>query len=310
MRLASCRVFRFGPFEADVDAGELRRDGVRVALQDQPFQVLIALLDRPGELVWRDDLRAQVWPQDTYVEFDHALNTAVKKIRTALGDCATSPEYIETIPKRGYRFLAPVETNDGSAGKPAGLSAASGSRRPFTTNPVTVIVLVIVLLSAVLLGTRWRIAARESVDKPAILAVLPLEDWSEDASRARLCEGITQELITQAGHIDPTRLAVAPQAASAAYLHTRKTVAEVARELRADYLLEGNLRGDAHSVRVTVELIRVRDEARLWGENFDREAGNSLALETEIAAAITEKAKPALLAATPSRWWIARQTHP
>src|SRR6202008_2881162 len=104
---ASCRVFRFGPFEADVDAGELRRDGIRVSLQDQPFQVLIALLDRPGELVWRDDLRAQVWPQDPSVEFDHALNTAVKKVRIAIGDCAPSPQYIETIPKRGYRFLAP-----------------------------------------------------------------------------------------------------------------------------------------------------------------------------------------------------------
>jgi TolB-like protein/DNA-binding winged helix-turn-helix (wHTH) protein len=301
MRPASCRVFRFGPFEADVDAGELRRDGIRVSLQDQPFQVLIALLDRPGELVWRDDLRAQVWPQDTYVEFDHALNTAVKKIRIAIGDCATSPQYIETIPKRGYRFLAPVEVVDGPSPRTEDVRAVSRYRRWFATNPVTVALLVVVLLSAVLLGTRWRIAARDSAEKPTILAVLPLEDWSEDGSRTHLCEGITQELITQAGHIDPTRLAVAPQAASAAYRHTRKTVAEVARELRADYLLGGNLRGDARGVRVTVELIRVRDGARLWGENFDREAGNSLALETEIAAAITAKAKPALLTEAPSR---------
>jgi len=301
MRPVSCRVFRFGLFEADVHAGELRRDGARVSLQDQPFQLLIALLERPGELVWREHLRQQVWPQDTYVEFDHALNTAVKKIRIALGDCASSPQYVETIPKRGYRFLAPVEVIDDSSLKCKEFSKTVRPRQGLKANPATIVLLVIVLLSLVLLGTRWRIAARDSADKRTVLAVLPLEDWSDVGSYALLCEGITQELITQSGHADPAHLTVVPRATSAVYRHTPKTVAEVAHALRADYLLEGNLRGDGRHVRITMELIRVSDESRIWGENFDREPGNSLALESEIASAITEKAKPALLASPPPR---------
>jgi len=141
---------------------------------------------------------------------------------------------------------------------------------------------------------QWR-SARDAADKRTVLAVLPLEDWSDDSSHGLLCEGITQELITQSGKVDPARLAVVPRAASAPYRHTAKTVSEVAHELRADYLMEGNLRDDGERVRVTVELIRAKDEARIWGGDFDRETGDSLALESEVAAAITEKAKGALL---------------
>ena len=295
MRPDFCRVFRFGLFEVDVQAGELRRDGARVSLQEQPFQVLVALLERPGELVWREDLRQQVWPEDTFVEFDHALNTAVKKIRIALGDCANSPEYVETIPKRGYRFLAPVEVVEKASSRSQQLTAAAGAWRWLRRNPVTIALVATVLLSAALLGMLRRSAVLNSAEKKMVLAVLPLEDRSVDAGHALLCEGITQELITQSGHADPARLAVVPHAASVAYRHTPKTVAEVARELHADYLIEGNLRADDERVRVTVELIRVRDETRVWGDAFDREPGDSLALESEIAAAITEKAKLALL---------------
>jgi TolB-like protein/DNA-binding winged helix-turn-helix (wHTH) protein len=296
MRPGSYRVFRFGPFVADVEAGELRRDGARVSLQEQPFQVLTALLHRPGELVWREDLRQQVWPEDTFVEFDHALNTAVKKIRIALGDCANSPEYVETVPKRGYRFLVPVEVLENSTSKT--LEPAMASKRVWTRrNLVTVALLTIVLSSGGFLAMRWW-GNRTAGDQRTVLAVLPLEDWSDDASHGLLCEGITQELITQSGKADPVRLAVVPRAASAPYRHTAKTVAEVAHELRADYLMEGNLRDDGERVRVTVELIRAKDEARIWGGDFDGETGDSLALESEIAAAITDKAKAALLATT------------
>jgi TolB-like protein/DNA-binding winged helix-turn-helix (wHTH) protein len=274
-------VFRFGPFEADVQAGELRREGAKVSLQEQPFQVLAALLERPGELVWRENLRRQVWPEDTFVEFDHALNTAVKKIRIALGDCANSPEYVETIPKRGYRFLVPVEVVEDSASK-APERTVTGSRGWTRRSAVIVVMLTIALLSGGLLAIRWR-SARDAADKRMVLAVLPLEDWSDDSSHGLLCEGITQELITQSGKVDPARLAVVPRAASAPYRRTAKTVAEVARELRADYLMEGNVRDDGERVRVTVELIRAKDDARIWGADFDGETGDSLTLESEIA---------------------------
>jgi len=303
LRPDSCRVFHFADFEADVHAGQLRRDGVRVPLQEQPFQVLAALLERPGELVWREDLRQQVWPRDTFVEFDHALNTAVKKIRIALGDCATSPCYIETIPKRGYRFVAPVKVGPvhggelfSAVGRPRRTVRGLTSLRSWSGSPLHVALAATILLSVVFLGMRWRAASPHLREEHIAMAVLPLEDWSHDSSGMSLCDGISEELVTELGRVEPSRLTVAPRALTLPYRHTSKTVAEVAHDLHANYLLEGNLRGDGHHVRVTMELIRVRDQARIWGDNFDREAGDPLALESEIADAIAAKVKPVLLA--------------
>ena len=101
-------VVRFGLFEVDRKAGELRRNGERVRLQDQPFQVLLTLLERPGEVVTREELRGRLWPDDTFVDFEHSINTAVRRLRDALGDTAESPRYVETVARKGYRFLAPV----------------------------------------------------------------------------------------------------------------------------------------------------------------------------------------------------------
>jgi TolB-like protein/DNA-binding winged helix-turn-helix (wHTH) protein len=297
-RLDSSTIFHFGIFEADVRAGELRKNGVRIPLQEQPFQVLSVLLERQGELVTRDELRQPVWPRDTFVEFDHALNTAVKKIRCALGDDANAPRYIETIPKRGYRFLAPVTTGDhlsASPGEPTLNEIPTTRTRPWLPRTAAATALAVtVLVSAVLLGMRWRTSARDSADKRIVLAVLPFEDWSDNSHHAYLCNGMTQELITQLGRAEPTRLAVTPRAAALQYRQTTKTVAEVAHELHAEYLVEGNLRGDLAHVRVTVEVIRVRDQTRIWGDDFDRDVGDSLVLESEVAASITAKLRTAL----------------
>jgi TolB-like protein/DNA-binding winged helix-turn-helix (wHTH) protein len=297
-RSDSSTTFQFGIFEADVRAGELRKNGARVPLQEQPFQVLAVLLERRGELVWRDELRQQVWPRDTFVEFDHALNTAVKKIRFALGDDANAPRYIETIPKRGYRFVAPVTAAGNLPASRLGTGSnhapATRTRRWFPRTAAGTALVVTVLVSVALLGMRWRTSARGSSDQRIVLAVLPFEDWSDDARHATLCDGITQELITQLARSESTRLTVTPRAASLPYRHTTKTVSEVAHELHADYLVEGNVRSDAKHVRVTVELIRVQDEARVWGNDFDRDVGDPLALESEVAASITAKLRTAL----------------
>jgi TolB-like protein/DNA-binding winged helix-turn-helix (wHTH) protein len=294
----SSGMFRFGDFEADTRSGELRKNGSRVPLQEQPFQVLSVLLERPGELVRREELRQQVWPRDTFVEFDHALNTAVKKIRSALGDDANAPRYVETIPKRGYRFMAPVMTagNFPASQVKETLNGGPGGRahRWLPRTAAGKALAATVLVSVALLGMRWRTTARGATDKRIVLAVLPFEDWSDDARHATLCDGITQELITQLARAESARLTVTPRAASLPYRHTTKTVSEVAHELHADYLVEGNLRSDAKHVRVTVELIRVHDEARAWGNDFDRDVGDSLALESEVAASITAKLRTAL----------------
>jgi TolB-like protein/DNA-binding winged helix-turn-helix (wHTH) protein len=295
LRPGSCRVFRFGVFEADVQAGELRKSGEKVALQEQPFQVLVSLLEHSGELVWREDLRQQVWPEDTYVEFDHALNTAVKKIRIALGDCANSPEYVETIPKRGYRFLAPVTVEDATASRDTAPVNIRWAWNWLSRSPVLLVLIALVLLCIGLLGMRWSRSLRRSADSRAVIAVMPLEDLTEGGVQSSLCEGITQELIIRIGQAAPDRMSVVPRAASLPYRHTTKTVAEVARELHAQYLVEGTLRGDARRVRVIVEVIRVHDEAGVWSEALDRNVGDSLALESEIAGHISEGIKSAVL---------------
>jgi DNA-binding winged helix-turn-helix (wHTH) protein len=131
----SGRIVRFGVFELDLAAGELRKNGAKLRLQEQPFQVLALLLERAGDLVTRDDLRQKLWPSDTFVDFDHSLNTAVNKLRETLGDSASSPRYIETLARRGYRFIAPVQNSVGTAapGPPPEQSSAAAKEKSTTT---------------------------------------------------------------------------------------------------------------------------------------------------------------------------------
>ena len=296
-RADNATVFCFGEFELDTHAGELRRAGTRIALQEQPLQVLRVLLQEAGKLVRREDLRQKVWPENTYVEFDDALNTAVKKIRIALGDCADAPQYIETIPKRGYRFITPVTSAHSTAG--SGIESAlwfPGWRNRRVWLAGTVAALLVICFS--LLGMLWRSGAKGLEPKPLVVSVLPLQDLSEDSSGGPLGDGLGDELTMQLGRADPATLAVTSRAATLAYRHTNKTVAEVARDLRSAYLLEGNIRGNAHRVRVCMELIRTSDELQIWSDSFDRDREDVLAVETELSATISNRVKDALRAET------------
>ena len=290
---------RFGIFEADLDAGELRKNGARVHLQEQPFQVLGVLLERSGQLVSREDICRRVWGERTFVEFDHALNTAIKKIRIAIGDDAATPRYIETVPKRGYRFIAPIQAQvDVSASPvaPVVLSASAGARwKPIFIGAVGVTV-VLAGIGVLLLGGPRGSDARGA--SQILLAVLPFENASGDAAQESLCDGITQEVITQLGHSNPSRLWVAARSKVLPYRNSTKPVSQIGRELGADYLMEGNLRRDGARVRVTAELIRARDEARLWGDEFDGDEGAGvLVVETELARQIAAKVQSEALLA-------------
>jgi TolB-like protein/DNA-binding winged helix-turn-helix (wHTH) protein len=290
-------VWCFGDFEADVDAGELRKDGAKLHLQDQPFQVLTVLLRRSGQLVRREELRSEVWPEDTFVEFDQALNTAIKKIRVALGDDATAPRYVETIPRKGYRFIAEVSARTETSG--VGVAdVVSRAEQRWSLSGRSVIgglAAIGILLLVVAQVVRRIPAAQGRAQKKIVLAVLPFENWSDGSRQKYLCEGITQELITQLSRVDPGRLEVAAHTAVQAYGHTSKTVAEIGRELHADYLVEGSLRSDRQHLRVSAELIRVSDQARVWGDDFDREDGDLLTLERDVAASIGASVKTKML---------------
>jgi TolB-like protein/DNA-binding winged helix-turn-helix (wHTH) protein len=295
-------VWRFGVFNADLDVAELRKSGLRIRLQDQPFQVLAVLLLHAGQLVTREELRRQVWPQDTFVEFDHALNTAIKKIRIAIGDDATAPRYVETIPKRGYRFIAPVHAPNDLLSAPVDnvrlgeiLTRHHLSRR----NVAYVLAMAVAVIGlAGALGLRRLRAGAPVAPGRVVVAVLPFEDSTDDLKLPSLCDGITQELISQLGRTDPTKLTVAARANILPYRHSLKSVVQVGAELKADYLIEGSLRRDGRHLRISAELIRVSDQARVWGDDFDREDDETsqLIVETEMAKAIVMKARPALVA--------------
>ena len=282
-------IWRFGVFEADLDGEELRKNGIKIHLQGQPFHVLSVLLARSGRVVKREELRREVWPEDTFVEFDHALNTAVKKIRCALGDDATTPRYIQTISRRGYRFIGDVHPPGDSIRKDDPASVVLAPRQdPSATWGLTAKALIAVAV-AILIAFQWTHrsrAAQTQAIRPLVLAVLPFENWSDDSGLAHLSDGVSQELITQFGRMDPVRLAVAARTTVQPYRHTSKTVAELGRELHADYLMQGSLRGDSQHARVSAELVRVSDQVRVWGDDFDFSGTDLLVLETDVAKSI------------------------
>jgi TolB-like protein/DNA-binding winged helix-turn-helix (wHTH) protein len=312
-------IVRFGMFEVDLRAGELRKGGMRVRLQAQPFQVLAVLLGHAGQLVTREELCRRVWPQDTFVDFDHALNTAVKKIRVALNDEADAPRYIETVPRRGYRFIAPVSASQSGGISGADLDNAadpkisspddSAFRKEFSENleiiPAEIrtvptdlgkLRLPSVLLALLGIGivagfafhlARTRVKSQTStLPARAMVAVLPFENMSNDPSQDYFSDGMTEETITQLGRLNPDRLGVIARTSAMRYKHNNKGVDEIGRDLHVDYVLEGSVRREGRRVRITAQLIRVSDQSHRWAKNFDRNLGDVLALQAEVACAI------------------------
>jgi len=295
----STGVWQFADFEADFGSGELRWNGEKITLQEQPFQVLVVLLSQAGRLVRREELRAAVWPKNTFVEFDQALNTAIKKIRIALDDDADAPVFIQTIPRRGYRFLVPVRhIDDKSTGPVENTPADAKPAWLRIAVPASALGLLVLLVSYAIQRVT---PAQGYPHRRVVVAVLPFENWSEDSERTHVCLGITQELITELGRLDPERVEVAAGAKVQAYAGSTRTMAQIGNELHADYLMGGNLRSDRGHLRVSAELVRVSDLARVWGDEFDRDDGDLLTMESEIAKSIVTRIKSDVLLPERSR---------
>jgi TolB-like protein/DNA-binding winged helix-turn-helix (wHTH) protein/Flp pilus assembly protein TadD len=292
----------FGVFEVDLRAGELRKRGLKVRLQQQPFQVLAMLLEHAGEVVGREDLQKRLWPADTFVDFGHGLNKAVNKIRDALGDSSESPRFIETVGRRGYRFVAdvrvaypaPVPTAELAPqpepppdllGRehPAGSLPPVSRRRTPRVWPISASILVVVLASLAL----WQ---RNSGTSPAVirsLAVLPLESLSNDASQDYFADGMTDELISDLGQISALR--VISRTSVMAYKHTRKSLPQIARELNVDAVVEGTVLRSGDDVRITAQLIDGSADRHLWSQSYQGELRNTLALQNNVARAIADQ---------------------
>jgi TolB-like protein/DNA-binding winged helix-turn-helix (wHTH) protein/Tfp pilus assembly protein PilF len=274
---------RFGAFELDLRARELRKRGIRVRLQEQPFQVLAMLATRPGEVVSRDELRNKLWPADTFVDFDHGLNKAVNKIRGALADSAETPRFVETVARRGYRFLAPVTGLD----VPVGPIAEGPSSRPRVPSLVWQIsTITLALLAGVLVVRNLR-------PRPPVLpqinsvAVLPLESLSADASQDYFADGMTDELITDLGQIAALR--VISRTSVMSYKRTRKPLPQIGRELGVDAVVEGTVLRSGDQVRITAQLIRVATDQHLWAQSYIGNMRDALGLQTKVARSIAEQ---------------------
>jgi TolB-like protein/DNA-binding winged helix-turn-helix (wHTH) protein/Tfp pilus assembly protein PilF len=291
----SSRVVRFGVFEADLRSGELRERGRKVRLQEKPFQTLALLLEKAGEVVTREELRERLWPADTFVEFDANLNTAIKRLREALGDSAERPRYIETLPKRGYRFIVPlVMPSDFQArvAEPQSVHSApsqgrSASRRIILAPAIVGILIAVLGIGAWALLKRLRHSPVERAVRP-MLAVLPFRNFSGNPAEDYVSDGMTEEMITQLGRMDPQGLGVIARTSVMKYGNTTEDVRAIGRELDVDYVLEGSVREDTKEVFVTAQLIQVPDQTHLWAETYERPLTDIFAIQRDVARHVAE----------------------
>jgi TolB-like protein/DNA-binding winged helix-turn-helix (wHTH) protein len=310
-------VVRFGPFAVDLLNGELHKHGAKIRLHGQPLQVLGVLLDRPGEVVTREELRARLWGSETFVDFEHGMHAAVNKLRAGLNDSADHPRYIETIPRRGYRFIGTIEQGEPAVVAATPPTAAGPARDEFprtTPSPrravplsyVAAILFVFALIAAV-----WSYRATPPLSSGAadrlMLAVLPFENLSGDPEQEYFSDGLTEELITSLGQLEATRLGVIARTSVMGYKETSKPIRQITRELGVHYVLEGSVRHDGTRIRVTAQLIRGSDETHVWADTYDRTLGELLPVQTEIARAVAGELQVRLPGVAPASSPASRQ---
>jgi TolB-like protein len=248
---------RFGAFEVDLHARELRKQGIKLKLQEQPFEILQVLLQRPGGIVTREELRQKIWHSDTFVDFDHGLYNAIKRLREALGDAAETPRYIETLPHRGYRFIGKIESD----------------------------------------GPRIR-----------SLAVLGLENLSRDPDQDYFAEGLTEALVTTLAKIGELR--IVSRTTVMRYKGVHRSMHEIARELQIDTVIEGTVLRSGDRVRISVQLIEARTDSHLWAESYERDLGDVLALQAELARSIVREVRVKLTPQEQAQFAQSRPVNP
>jgi TolB-like protein/DNA-binding winged helix-turn-helix (wHTH) protein/Tfp pilus assembly protein PilF len=312
----SPRNVRFGVFEADLEAGELRKHGLRLKLSEQPFQILAMLVARPGEIVSREVLRERLWPSDTFVDFDHGLNNAVMRLREVLGDSSDHPRFIETLPRRGYRFIAPVElkgspsdslaqgdvasekkgavhnagVKDGAGNSEAlvNLGLLPPSRR-FSISRIAMLVAAVLAGSALISGitVHYVNASKGKANRSSSLVVLPLENLSGDKEQDYFADGMTDDLIANLAKIHSLR--VISRSTAMAYKGTHKPLPQIASELNVDAVVEGTVMRVGNRVRITAELVQVSTDQHLWADTYESPIGDVLALQNRVSSAIVDE---------------------
>jgi TolB-like protein/DNA-binding winged helix-turn-helix (wHTH) protein/Flp pilus assembly protein TadD len=279
------RTVRFGLFEVDLRAGELRKNGAKIKLQEQPLKILVSLLRQPGEVVTREELRSELWPADTFVDFDHGLNAAVKRLRDALDDSAGNPRFIETLPRHGYRFIGAM-----SLGAVQTERRQSPVRQPvvlFVSALFAVIAAVtfIVYAGSVRGKLTLRFAAQPQIHS---LAVLPLTNFSGDPKQEYFADAMTDELIGELSRIDSLKI-ISRTSVMQYKGEKRKSLPQIASELGVDGVIEGSVLHSGDRVRIAAQLVYAPTDQHLWSAAYERDLGDVLNLQAEVAEAIAQQ---------------------
>ena len=305
----SLRAIRFGVFQLDLREQQLLKKGIRLKLQGQPFSILLTLLSQPGKVVTKEELRRKLWPDGVFIDFDHSLGTAINKLREVLDDSADNPRFVETLPRRGYRFIAPVEMiaeNEVAPvvkqqlvqeQKPGARDSGQAVADPLDTSkktavpgrtpwPITwkisglALLLVMAIVLAYMLYLRSRPVSIRS------LAVLPLENLSGDASQDYFSDGMTDELITELGQI--SQLRVISRTSAMTYKGVHRKLPQIARELNVDAVVEGTVLRSGNQIRITAQLIQSATDKHLWAQSYEGDSRDTLALQKQVASSIAQ----------------------
>jgi TolB-like protein/DNA-binding winged helix-turn-helix (wHTH) protein/Flp pilus assembly protein TadD len=280
-------VIRFGVFELDTESGELRRHGLKIRLPDQSFQVLRVLLSRPGAVVTREELRAALWTAETFVDFDVGLNSAVRRLRDALEDSAESPRFIETLPRRGYRFIGSVNPSIADQTlDPENIATAAPSTSGSRASRIAAALLVVIVATIVFVYARDGFVRQRGASAAPIrsIVVLPFANLTGDASQEYFVEAVTDALTTHLAQVEG--LDVISSTSARQYKHTHKRIPAIANELAIDAVLEGAVARTNNGVRINTQLIRGDTDRHVWARDYYGDLGGILTLQQRIASEI------------------------
>ncbi|MEO7649173.1 MAG: winged helix-turn-helix domain-containing protein, partial [Bryobacteraceae bacterium] len=321
-RPSPASLFRLGLFEFDSQSRELRKQGVAIKLKGQPVEILAMLLVRPGELVTREDLKKRLWPGDTFVDFDTSLNAAVKRLRAALGDSAETPRFIETLSRRGYRFIAPVDAvgsaRTGAIVEPlvelAAIPRVESAPRPVSRpRYLPWAALLAVVLTSLGLRLYWgsvvgSVRSHDPARRIQSLIVLPLKSLSGDPEQGYFADGMTDALNARLAGVSALR--VISQTSSRLYKGTDKPLSQIARELRVDGVVEGSVLRSGDRIRINIQLVQAGVEKRIWGQTYERDVRDVLTLQSEVTRAIVDEIRVRLTPGEQARLTKAHASNP
>jgi TolB-like protein/DNA-binding winged helix-turn-helix (wHTH) protein len=298
---------RFSDYVLDLRTGELRRNGTILRLQPQPAKILTILASRAGEVVTRQELAQKVWGSETYVDFEHGLNYAIRQIRRVLEDDAEEPRYLETVPKCGYRFIAAVTdaTESRSTTQSTGSPLARRHSRFRLVLIGTAAVTLVLAVFALARGWLWKQAGSPRI---GALAVLPLHNLSTDPEQEYFSDGMTDELITDLAKSNGLR--VISHTSVERFKGTKRSLPDIARELDVDAVVEGTVMRSGERVRITAQLIDGHSDRHLWADSYERDIRDVLALQNDVARDIASEVAIKLMPSQQERLWTSQRVIP